>query len=69
MSYLLARGFLPGYPVRLSIDGTLAATRRAGRLGTITDMIDPAALHLAPGWHRVALTSMLLTETARFRSR
>jgi hypothetical protein len=67
-SYLLGTGFLPDHPVRLTIDGRLAATLRAGGLGTVTDMIDPATLHLAPGWHTVGLTSLLLTETDRFRS-
>jgi subtilase family serine protease len=67
-SYLLAPGFLPGHPVRLSVDGKLVATLTAGDLGTVTYMIDPALLKLAPGVHKVTLQSMLLTTTTTFRS-
>jgi hypothetical protein len=68
VSYLLGSGFLPGHPVRLSIGGKFVAKLTAGVLGTVTYLIHPPALHLAGGWHDVRLTSLLLTETARFRS-
>jgi hypothetical protein len=68
VKYLLATGFLPGHQVLLRIDGKLAATLTAGVLGTVTYAIKPVALHLASGWHRIKLTSMLLTETGRFRT-
>jgi len=65
-SYLLADGFLPGHPVRLSIDGKFIATLTANSLGDVTYMISPALLHLAAARHLVSLASMLITETAGF---
>jgi subtilase family serine protease len=65
-SYLLAGGFLPTHPVRLSIDGKFIATLSANPLGDVTYMISPALLRLAAGRHRVSLASMLITETASF---
>ncbi|MBV9379706.1 MAG: S8 family serine peptidase [Streptosporangiaceae bacterium] len=64
--YLLAGGFLPTHPVRLSIDGTPVAKLTANTLGDVTYMIDPATLNLAAGRHAVTLGSMLITETAGF---
>lgn len=67
-AYLTAGGFLPGHPVRLAVDGKAVATLTAGDLGTVTFMIDPAALRLAAGRHKVTLGSLLLTKTGTFRS-
>jgi len=67
-SYLLAGDFLPGHPVGLHIDGKLVATLRADTLGSVAYLIDPQLLKLAAGSHVITLTSMLLTETARFSS-
>jgi subtilase family serine protease len=64
--YLLDQGFLPGYPVQLSIDGKKAATLTASRLGYVTYMIDPGTLKLAAGKHTVRLTSMLIAATTTF---
>jgi subtilase family serine protease len=64
--YLLDQGFLPGYPVQLSIDGKQVAKLTASMLGYVTYMIDPATLKLAAGRHTVRLTSMLVTATATF---
>lgn len=66
MTYLLAGGFLPGHPVQMSIDGKAVATLTVGDLGTVTDMIDPSLLNLAPGEHTVQLRSLLLNTTGRF---
>ncbi len=68
VSYLLASGFLPGHPVQLTIDGHQVATLTAGHLGTVTDMLSPARLHLRPGPHVLRLTSLLITMTRRFTS-
>jgi subtilase family serine protease len=68
-TYLLARGFLPGHPVQMSIDGKAIATLTVGNLGTVTFMIDPSLLKLAPGEHTVRLSSLLLNETGRFHIR
>jgi subtilase family serine protease len=67
MTYLLAGGFLPGHPVQMSIDGKTVATLTVGDLGTVTYMIDPSLLNLAPGEHTVRLSSLLLNMTGRFR--
>jgi subtilase family serine protease len=66
--YLLAGNFLPEHPVVLSVDGTTVATLTANELGDVTYMIDPSALGLPAGTHRVSLSSTLLTETATFTS-
>jgi len=66
--YLLASNFLPGHPVDFAIDGRTVATLTANALGDVTYMIKPSLLNLAPGPHTVALTGMLLTETATFTS-
>ena len=44
------------------------ATLVAGDLGTVTFMIDPSLLKLAPGRHTVQLGSMLLTARTTFTS-
>jgi len=67
-SYLIAGGLLPGHPVPMFIDGKKVATLVAGDLGTVTYMIDPTLLKLAPGRHTITLDSMLLTMTASFTS-
>ena len=64
MSYLLAGGFLPHYPVVLSIDGHEVAKLTANSLGDVTYMIDAARLHLSGGSHQVSLQSMLITKSA-----
>jgi subtilase family serine protease len=66
MTYLLAGGFLPGHPVQMSIDGSPVATLTVGDLGTVTYMIDPGMLSLAPGEHTVQLSSLLLDMTGTF---
>jgi subtilase family serine protease len=68
-SYLYAPGFLPTHPVQMLIDGKLVATLHAGDLGSVTYMIDPGELKLAPGRHVVTLESMLLTATTSFTSK
>ena len=68
-SYLLADGFLPGHPVRLTVDGRSIAKLTANPLGDVTSMISPALLHLAAGRAVVSLASMLITETASFSVR
>jgi hypothetical protein len=65
-SYLLATGYLPGHPVRLSIDGHVVGTIRATSLGTVTYLISPAQLKLAAGRHVLRLSSLLLTSTKAF---
>ncbi|HEX4256076.1 MAG TPA: S53 family peptidase, partial [Streptosporangiaceae bacterium] len=66
--YLLAGGFLPGHPVHLTVDGQAVATLTATPLGTVTDMIDPTTLNLPAGTHQVELSSLLITQTATFRT-
>jgi len=65
---LTAGGFLPGHPVRLSIDGRFIAVLTASSGGTVRYRISPSALKLRPGRHVVTLTSMLITETTGFSS-
>ncbi len=67
MTYLLAGGFLPGHPVRMSVDGRAVATLKAGDLGTVAYMIAPGLLKLKPGKHTVTLGSLLVTMTGTFR--
>ncbi len=55
---LRATGFLPTHPVRLFLDGTLAAVLTAADDGAVTGAIT------AKPDERVTLTSMLITETA-----
>ncbi|HEX3790764.1 MAG TPA: S53 family peptidase [Pseudonocardiaceae bacterium] len=67
-AYLSAGGFLPQHPVVLNIDGRPVATLTANTLGAVSYNVDPSVLTLPPGSHTVSLTSMLLTQTAKFRS-
>jgi hypothetical protein len=64
---LSAGDFLPGHPVRLSIDGRFVQTLTADGHGRVTYVLRPAGLHLAAGRYTITLTSMLLVETASFR--
>ncbi len=50
--YLQADGFLPKYPVVLSIDGHNVATVKANRSGVVTYMVEPSMLGLGAGTHR-----------------
>ncbi|HEX5402730.1 MAG TPA: hypothetical protein VFX16_10580 [Pseudonocardiaceae bacterium] len=68
-SLLFAGGFIPQHPVQLEIDGTVVTTLTANNLGSVQTQIDPTALTLAAGQHTITLHSMLLDETAKFRSR
>lgn len=68
-TYLLAGGFIPQHPVRFAIDGKQIATLTANNLGDVTSEIDPAALGLTAGQHTVTLHSMLLDQSAGFRTR
>jgi subtilase family serine protease len=61
-------GFLPGHPVQLAIDGTTITTLTASSHGTVSYVLNPAALGLAPGHHVLTLHSMLITPTASFNS-
>jgi subtilase family serine protease len=67
-TYMSASGFLPGYPITLSIDDADVATLTASTLGDVTYMIDPQTLGLTPGRHTVTLRSLLIDETAHFNS-
>lgn len=68
-TYLFAGGFLPQHPVQLAVDGKAVATLTANTLGTVTYSLDPSTLSLAAGQHTVTLQGMLITQTAKFRSR
>ena len=61
-------GFLPRHPVTLAIDGTTITTLTASDRGTVSYLLNPAALGLAPGQHVLTLHSMLIITTASFRS-
>ena len=61
-------GFLPGHPVKVAIDGTDVTTLTASDQGTVSYVIDPGTLGLAPGHHVLTLQSMLITTTASFVS-
>jgi subtilase family serine protease len=63
-----AVGFLPEYPVTLSVDGAQITTLTANTVGDVADTIDPDALGLAPGTHTITLHSLLIDETAQFTS-
>ena len=65
-STLSEGGFLPGHPVSLAIDGTAITTLTASDTGTVSYVLDPAALGLKPGQHTLTLQSMLITPTATF---
>lgn len=66
---LIGRGFLPGHPVRLSIDHTPLKTLVANGLGDVTYMISPSALGLKAGSHSLTLRSMLIAVKTSFRTR
>jgi subtilase family serine protease len=66
---LTGNGFLPGYPVRLDIDGHTIATLHADGHSSVSYRIKPSALGLPPGRHVVDLASMLITTTNVFHSR
>jgi subtilase family serine protease len=59
-------GFIPGHPVKVTIDGAVVTTLTASDTGTISYLLDPAALGLRPGQHVLTLQSMLITPTATF---
>jgi len=61
-------GFLPRHPVTLVIDGKAITTLTASDQGTVSYVLNPAALSLAPGHHVLTLRSMLITTTAGFSS-
>ena len=61
-------GFLPGHPVKLAVDGTVITTLTASNQGTVSYVLNPAALGLASGHHVLTLQSMLITTTANFNS-
>jgi subtilase family serine protease len=61
-------GFLPRHPVKLAIDGTVITTLTADDHGVVSYPLDPAALGLKPGHHRLTLRGMLITTTASFCS-
>jgi len=61
-------GFLPRHPVTLAIDGTPVARVAASGQGTVSYVLNPAALGLAPGHHVLTLRGMLITTTAGFNS-
>ncbi len=68
-SQLSATGFLPRFPVTLSVAGRRLATLHADDHGDIIASIDPAQLHLSPGTHTVTLASMLITVTGHLTTR
>jgi hypothetical protein len=67
-AYLVARGFLPGHPVRLYIDNVPIRTLTASAFGYVTDTIIPSNLKLPAGKHVLQLRSMLFTATRSFVS-
>ena len=67
-TYLSGTGFLPGYPVRVLIDGQHVAKLITDPLGDVTETIKPHKLGLAAGQHTVTLESLLIDETGQFTS-
>jgi subtilase family serine protease len=61
-------GFLPGHPVKLTIDGNLVTTLTASSASTVSYTLSPSALGLPAGHHVLTLQSMLITTTAVFTS-
>jgi len=61
-------GFLPRHPVTLAVDGKAITTLTASDQGTVSYVLNPAAMGLVPGHHVLTLQSMLITTTADFRS-
>jgi subtilase family serine protease len=66
---LTATGFLPGHPVRLAVDGQQVVTATADDNGDVSYGLNPAALHLPPGRHRLTAHSMLLDQQLSFTSK
>jgi subtilase family serine protease len=62
-------GFLPGHPVKLAIDGNVITTLTASDQGTVSYVLNPSDLGLAPGHHVLTLQSMLITTTADVHTR
>ncbi|HEY1713730.1 MAG TPA: S8 family serine peptidase [Solirubrobacteraceae bacterium] len=62
-SHLTATGFLPLFPVVLSIDGRKVAALHADGHGDVSDTLVPSRLHLRHASNTVTLTSMLITVT------
>ena len=67
-SHLSASGFLPRHPVILFIDGRRIRVLHASAGGSVRYLINPAALGLPAGRHRLRLVSMLLTASRAFRT-
>jgi len=65
---LTAGDFLPLHPVTLYIGNRKIIVLHASARGSVSYVIDPAALGLPAGMHTLRLVSMLLTETRSFRS-
>lgn len=63
---ITSSGFLPGHPVRISVDGTALATVTADTSGNIGFGFTPASKNLAAGKHTVSIDSMLLTQSKAF---
>jgi subtilase family serine protease len=64
---LSAEGFLPGYPVDLSIDGRSVAVLYAHPDGSVSYVIRPASLGLHQGHHAIKLSGLLLTMATLLR--
>jgi subtilase family serine protease len=63
-----ASGFLPLHPVILFVDDRRIAILRASTRGSVSYLVDPAALGLTAGRHTLRLAGMLLTASRRFLS-
>lgn len=68
-SHLRATGFLPNFPVVLSIGSRRVARLHADNFGNVAYTLHPGRLHLTAGTHTVTLTSMLITLAARLTTR
>jgi hypothetical protein len=64
-----ASGFIPEHPVHVVIDGRHVVILNAGARGRITYQISPRELGLRSGEHSIALESMLIRVSGRFRVR
>ncbi|TCO60659.1 hypothetical protein [Actinocrispum wychmicini] len=63
---ITSSGFLPGHPVKISIDGTVLTTITADTSGNIAYGFTPASKTIGAGQHTVSIDSMLLTQSKRF---
>jgi subtilase family serine protease len=63
-----AGGLIPLHPATLFIDGRKITILHASTRGSVSYVIDPAAIGLPAGQHTLRLVSMLLTATKGFRS-